>query len=256
MLRIFRKARQKMIQNKRLGNYLLYAAGEVVLVVIGILLALGINNMQEDRVLQRKQQAYLSGLQEEFELSRRKLETLMAVNQQNYQNGRRLLALAGSPTHSFPEDTLSNLLYQTLALDIAYNPNNALLEEMVSSGSLRHIKDTNLRIRLTTWLSAMQDIERQEEDLRMQRERVLDLFRGDEYSLWTVLASTEHDPPPDRESDMPFHSNLPLLQSRAFENRLLLFTYACASTDQAHYQPLMSQLDDILELLKRALASS
>ena len=44
MLKYFRKIRQKLMQENKFSKYLLYAVGEIVLVVIGILIALQINN--------------------------------------------------------------------------------------------------------------------------------------------------------------------------------------------------------------------
>jgi len=44
MLKFFKRIRKREIHQGRLRNYLLYAAGEIILVVIGILLALQINN--------------------------------------------------------------------------------------------------------------------------------------------------------------------------------------------------------------------
>ncbi|MCI4671083.1 MAG: DUF6090 family protein [Bacteroidia bacterium] len=49
MRRFFRQIRQKHISSSKLLNYLLYAVGEILLVVIGILIALQINNWNEDR---------------------------------------------------------------------------------------------------------------------------------------------------------------------------------------------------------------
>ena len=43
-MRVFNTFRFKMLQNKRLKNYLLYALGEIILVVLGILIALKVNN--------------------------------------------------------------------------------------------------------------------------------------------------------------------------------------------------------------------
>jgi hypothetical protein len=54
MLKIFRNARQGQIKNKKLGNYLLYAVGEIVLVMIGILLAMQVNNWSEARKSQKQ----------------------------------------------------------------------------------------------------------------------------------------------------------------------------------------------------------
>lgn len=49
MLKIFRKVRQNMIKNNKVTAYLLYAIGEIILVMIGILLALQVNNWNESR---------------------------------------------------------------------------------------------------------------------------------------------------------------------------------------------------------------
>lgn len=47
MINFFRRIRQNMIKDNRVSKYLLYAIGEIILVVIGILIALGINNWNE-----------------------------------------------------------------------------------------------------------------------------------------------------------------------------------------------------------------
>ncbi|NJN49876.1 MAG: hypothetical protein HC798_00150 [Polaribacter sp.] len=49
MIKFFRKIRQKLLEQNRVSKYLLYAFGEIVLVVIGILIALQINDWNENR---------------------------------------------------------------------------------------------------------------------------------------------------------------------------------------------------------------
>ena len=49
MLNIFRKIRQKLLQQNAAKRYLLYAFGEILLVVIGILIALQVNNWNEEK---------------------------------------------------------------------------------------------------------------------------------------------------------------------------------------------------------------
>ena len=47
MIKFFRKIRQHLLSENKFSKYLLYAVGEIVLVVIGILIALNINNRNE-----------------------------------------------------------------------------------------------------------------------------------------------------------------------------------------------------------------
>jgi hypothetical protein len=53
MLRFFRQIRQKLLTENRFSKYLLYAVGEILLVVIGILIALQVNNWNEARKLRQ-----------------------------------------------------------------------------------------------------------------------------------------------------------------------------------------------------------
>lgn len=47
MIKFFRKIRQKMLTENKFSKYLIYAIGEIILVIIGILIALQINNANE-----------------------------------------------------------------------------------------------------------------------------------------------------------------------------------------------------------------
>ena len=44
MIKIFRTIRQRMLTENRFSRYFIYAIGEIVLVVVGILIALQVNN--------------------------------------------------------------------------------------------------------------------------------------------------------------------------------------------------------------------
>ena len=54
MLKFFRKIRKELIVEKKVSNYLLYAFGEIALVVVGILIALAIDNANDNGTPQRK----------------------------------------------------------------------------------------------------------------------------------------------------------------------------------------------------------
>jgi len=50
MIKFFRKIRQNLLSERKTGKYFKYAVGEIILVVIGILIALQINNWNEKRI--------------------------------------------------------------------------------------------------------------------------------------------------------------------------------------------------------------
>ena len=67
MIKFFRHIRQNLIMENKTSKYLKYAIGEIVLVVIGILIALQINNWNEDRKMQLQEIKLLSDLLLELE---------------------------------------------------------------------------------------------------------------------------------------------------------------------------------------------
>ncbi|MCA0133813.1 DUF6090 family protein [Winogradskyella alexanderae] len=62
MIKFFRQIRQSLIMKNQTGKYFKYAIGEIILVVIGILIALQVNNWNEHRKLKRTQSNYLEQL--------------------------------------------------------------------------------------------------------------------------------------------------------------------------------------------------
>ena len=66
MITFFRKIRQKLLSQNRVTQYLTYAIGEVALVMIGILLALQVNNWNETRKAQKAQRDLLSSFLEDL----------------------------------------------------------------------------------------------------------------------------------------------------------------------------------------------
>lgn len=59
MAKIFRRIRAKILTGHKFNKYLIYAIGEIILVVIGILIAIRINNWNENRKNSGKEVQYL-----------------------------------------------------------------------------------------------------------------------------------------------------------------------------------------------------
>jgi hypothetical protein len=63
MIKFFRKIRQKLLSENKFSKYLIYAIGEIILVVIGILIALQFNNRNVSRINNQKQNKTLNLIQ-------------------------------------------------------------------------------------------------------------------------------------------------------------------------------------------------
>lgn len=248
MISLFRRSRRWLLKRKKIGRYLLYAVGEIVLIVIGILIALAINNWNQGRLASEKEEFYLRGLQTEFERSKVKLENLIKVNRLNYEESIKIARFI-SENELPEEDELSQILFSSFSSEIAYNPNNSLLNELINSGNLGVISSEELRKALTSWESYIQSIHRQEASLREQRELVVDLFRKEHGSIKTIFDDVKITEEMGLQKDPAITTNKSVVTSTEFENNLLLFILAGISTENSHYEPLLKEVEDILKLI-------
>lgn len=126
--------------NKNLTGYFWYAMGEIVLVVLGILIALQINNWNEERIEQNQIREYALSLVDDLQ---RDLKMLGPVNGQIQNVIDRSHAMA-EYMQGKTVDAISNIDLFIYTRSPSYRPfewNRAALEQLKSSGALRQIKD-------------------------------------------------------------------------------------------------------------------
>src|SRR6056297_2039526 len=75
MIKFFRKIRQNFLSEGKTAKYLTYAVGEIVLVVIGILIALSINNWNQTLKNRKAEKYILESLHNEFLLIKKELRS-------------------------------------------------------------------------------------------------------------------------------------------------------------------------------------
>jgi hypothetical protein len=82
MIKFFRFIRQRLVSQNKLGKYLVYAIGEIVLVVIGILIAIQINNWNEEKKNNRIETVTLRSLKEDLLSSQAQLTEKISNTQE------------------------------------------------------------------------------------------------------------------------------------------------------------------------------
>jgi len=96
MIKFFRKIRQNLLSEGKTGNYFKYAIGEIVLVVIGILIALQINNWNENRITNKTVNTYLNSLTQEFKDEQGLLDLIIKYHSFKYYSMQYLLKIEGT----------------------------------------------------------------------------------------------------------------------------------------------------------------
>ncbi|HAT67786.1 MAG TPA: hypothetical protein DCS66_24835 [Flavobacteriaceae bacterium] len=146
MIKFFRKIRQKLLSENKFSKYFIYAVGEIVLVVIGILIALQINNWNEQRKERAVEVNFLKNLRADL-VSEIDNNTLFA-------NYRFQKAKASSDLINGAEpQTMEDLerytdTYERVFIWNTFVPNNNTYKELLSSGNLSFIKNDSIKNRL------------------------------------------------------------------------------------------------------------
>ena len=107
MIKFFRKIRQNLLLEGKTSRYIKYAIGEIVLVVIGILIALQINNWNENRKDTIEEQAILESLFLNLSLAKKQSEVLISEEVTLKERLTRILGI--NSNHS--EITLKTIIY-------------------------------------------------------------------------------------------------------------------------------------------------
>ena len=130
------------MENKT-GKYFKYAIGEILLVVIGILIALQINNWNENRKERNKEINYLKNLKVDLENEILNSEEFVAYHFRKVQACSKLI-IEGSPT-SIKEVQVYTDTYETVFGLKDFVPNNNTFKELLSSGNLSLIKNDSIK---------------------------------------------------------------------------------------------------------------
>jgi len=183
MIKFFRKIRQKLLQQNRITKYLAYALGEILLVVIGILIALQVNNANQRRLDNIRRNEYIIRIKGDIESDLKQLDHLAdGLGKENVENIDRYFGFftkGGQPVEVFVDSALRTPLYR-----FRYLPNRHSFEDMKSSGNIQFLTD-NQR-------NALAELIAQQDFTVIMFEKIIDYIISEDLSASGYLDMDDH----------------------------------------------------------------
>lgn len=161
MLKFFRKIRQQLLQEGSFQKYLLYAIGEIALVMIGILLALQVNNWNENRKKLSAEKTILKAIHSDFVAAKKELLNCKGALLYQKDHLIPLIDLCKPSSSKIRQTEVDSLIRNSYALP-TFDPAFAVLEDLINTGRIEIIQDTTLRALLSTWQGLLEESKRQE----------------------------------------------------------------------------------------------
>ncbi len=181
MIKFFRHVRKDLIEKNNTGKYLKYAIGEIVLVVIGILIALQLNTWNEIRKDHNSEKAILINLKKEFQANLEAINNSILGENEISEGCFEITNIIRSNNLEKEANKLDSLLYIIENFG-SFDAIRGVVDEIINSGKLNIITNDSLRTHLTGWTALLKDAEEDDE------------FRFENYNLNLMPFLIKHFP--------------------------------------------------------------
>ncbi len=151
MIKFFRKIRQQLLSENKTSKYFKYAIGEIILVMIGILLALQVNDWNTKRLLKSKEQVYLKQIKISLNND---LESIKDVKEFNAKKASYIdstfivLEQSSNPEKYVP--LITNYLFVMGEFNV-FESNNIAFDNMIAAENIDLITNMELRKNLSLY---------------------------------------------------------------------------------------------------------
>ncbi|MGB5394875.1 MAG: DUF6090 family protein [Lutimonas sp.] len=240
------------MENKT-GKYFKYAIGEIILVVIGILIALQINNWNEKRKIQSNQENYLTLLKTEAENNLKEIRN--TKNEVSEMNMKQIVLynLINIKQDTVTEKHLSESLFRIVSGFYKFKYENSALSDLKSSGNLKNVLNDSLRKYLIALEPLVIEVQNQEDAVIDSRDKVRN-YINENGSLKVIIDQSEEE----ERLGLPKLSkskktNIDLLGQVEFENILILYIGVTNRIISTQYPEMENHLIKIIDIIDKEL---
>ena len=169
-----------MLTENKFSKYLIYALGEIILVVIGILIALGINNWNENRKDSKQERIVLMSLLDNLHLAKNQSELLISEEEALKKRLIRILGIESNPNVNINQ-IIPDSIFKTTVWDLQNDqPTFNVYSNLKNTNKLSLIKNKNVNEKFTNLefrLNRLNDI--LEDRLSVHQIRIDDILERD-----------------------------------------------------------------------------
>ncbi|MCF8272558.1 MAG: hypothetical protein K9I95_01890 [Flavobacteriaceae bacterium] len=161
MIKLFRNIRKKLLEQGKTINYLKYAIGEIVLVVIGILIALQINNWNQQQQNSKQEKQLLQQLLIEYNSNLNQLSNKILLRREGINSAIMLLSYRDLENLDVQYDSINRHLSR-LILRPTFDPELGVTTELTNSGKLYILSNEELRNKISAFPSSLNELKEEE----------------------------------------------------------------------------------------------
>ena len=248
MIHFFRRIRQSLISDEstntsgnRFSKYLLYAIGEIFLVVIGILIALQINNWNEGKNDRQKEIHYLESFKSDLLANQEELERVIDICEKVHVRADSAMNIALGNFRDYDPEDITTLFLQLTHYSIFVNK-NATVTELLASGDLKVIANDSIRSNMANWEAEIREIQSFELPNTTNAKKIAEILKSnlDVYKGRMNLPRADHN-----------------MLGKLFNNRIFMNELGArkwrSRMVRNYYQSQKSRTDNLLRLIEMEL---
>ncbi|MEX0997599.1 MAG: DUF6090 family protein [Flavobacteriaceae bacterium] len=249
MIKFFRKIRQNLLSEGKTGKYLKYAFGEIILVVIGILIALQINNWNEQNKLEKSISSHLEILKQNL------IEDQIQLKSLKENITQRKTAADSAMFQMMTIEPIDNQLKKYLIMlyqEFKFSPNTNAIETINQSNEIPTLKN-ELRTVILDYYALIERTKEREHISNTQIQTKYEPYLNEKYpnifeknNEWDFIDSYyEKDPRPTTLIDKD-----KFLNDKTLETLLVSRYYQCIALEK-FYEDLIISSDKILAIIEK-----